>query len=73
MQHVKMAVKGEAVKCEKKGCEREAVNTLRFPDFVREHLDAERPVGLCEEHTKEVQTFPATKEGVAVKEWLDTD
>jgi hypothetical protein len=68
-----MAGRGEPVKCEKKGCEREAVNTLRFPVFVNEDLDAERPVGLCEEHTKEVQIFPKTTEGVAVKEWLKTD
>jgi hypothetical protein len=68
-----MAERGEPVKREKKGCEREAVNTLRFPDFVHADLDAELPVDLCEEHTKEVQKFPKTTEGAAVKKWLETD
>jgi hypothetical protein len=57
------------VKCEKKKCEREAVNTLRFTNFLREDVDVERPVVLCEEHTKEAQGFPTT-DVVAVKKWL---
>jgi hypothetical protein len=60
------------VKCEKNKCKREAVNTLRFHDFIREHLDVEPPVVLCEEHSKEAQGYPTT-DVVAVKKWLEAD
>ena len=56
-------------KCEKKGCEKEALNTLRFTDLVHKYLDTEYPVALCEEHTKEVQRFAET-DVAGVKKWL---
>jgi hypothetical protein len=67
-----MAEKGRTVKCGKKKCESEAVNTLRFTDFIHEHVDVEYPVVLCEEHTKEVHGFN-TADVVAVKKWLEAD
>jgi hypothetical protein len=59
-------------KCGKRGCEREAVNTLRFTDPYRQNLDSDYPVRLCEEHTDEVKQFQETDDK-AVKEWLEMD
>jgi hypothetical protein len=60
-----------ATKCEKRGCEREALNTLTFPDPFHKNVDTEYPVVLCAEHTKEVQQF-AEMDVAGVKKWLDT-
>lgn len=57
-------------KCGKRGCEREAANTLRFPDPIRIDLDSDHPGMLCEEHTQEVKQFPETDAKV-VKQWLE--
>lgn len=61
-----------AKKCEKRGCEKEALNTLRFTDPVHENLDTEYPVVLCEEHTMEVRKF-AKSDVASVKKWLKAD
>lgn len=58
------------MKCEKKRCEREATNTGKFIDFLREDVEVEPRVVLCEEHAKEAQGFP---DGAAVKKWLESD
>jgi hypothetical protein len=60
------------VKCEKEGCEREAVDQLRFTDKIRPHLDVDHPVGLCDERIREAQRFPENAVG-AVKKWLKAD
>jgi hypothetical protein len=59
-----------ATKCEKRGCEKEALNTLRFTDLVYRNVDTDYPVVLCEEHTKQVRRFEKTDVG-AVKKWLN--
>jgi len=59
-----------ATKCEKRGCEKEALNTLRFTDYVYRNVDTDYPVVLCEEHTKEVQKFEET-DVAGVKKWLN--
>jgi hypothetical protein len=60
-----------ATKCEKRGCEKEAANKLRFANYVHRNLDTEYPVVLCEEHTKEVQEFEET-DVAGVKKWLNS-
>lgn len=58
-----------ATKCEKRGCEKEAANKVKFVDPVHENVATESPVALCEEHTKEVQKFDEM-DVAAVKKWL---
>ena len=60
-----------ATKCEKRGCEKEALNTLRFTHYVHRDLDTEYPVGLCEEHSTEAHKFDET-DVAGVKKWLDS-
>jgi len=60
-----------ATACEKKRCEKEAVNKLRFTDYVQKDLDTEYPVALCEEHTKEAQEFEET-DVAGIRTWLNT-
>jgi hypothetical protein len=57
-------------KCEKNGCGKEAVKTLRFVDQVHTSVDTDDPVVLCEGHANEVDRFPKT-DVAAVKEWLN--
>jgi hypothetical protein len=59
-----------ATRCEKRGCEKEVTNELRFADPVHRNVDTEYPVVLCEEHTIEVQKFGET-DVAGVKKWLD--
>jgi hypothetical protein len=59
-----------ATKCEKRGCEKEAANTVIFPDPFHRDVDTEYPVVLCEEHTKEVHKFEET-DVAGVKKWLN--
>jgi len=58
-----------ATKCEKRGCEKEALNTLRFHDLIHIDVDTDNPVVLCGEHTMEVDKF-AKADIAAVKRWL---
>ncbi|MGA3162548.1 MAG: hypothetical protein ABSC77_15190 [Terracidiphilus sp.] len=58
-----------ATKCEKKECEKEALNKIRFTDSVYRNVDTDYPVCLCEEHTKEVQKVDET-DVAGVKKWL---
>ena len=60
-----------ATKCEKRGCEKEALNTLRFHDLIHIDVDTDFPVVLCKEHTKEVDKFAKT-DVAAVKKWLES-
>jgi hypothetical protein len=60
-----------ASKCGKKGCEKEAVNPIRFTDLMHTNVDTDYPVGLCEEHLKEVQRFRET-DVAGVKKWLES-
>lgn len=60
-----------ATKCGKRGCGKEALNTLRFTDLVRTDLDTDHPVVLCEGHTREAQKFEET-DVAGVKKWLET-
>jgi len=60
-----------AARCEKRGCEKQAVNTLRFTDTVRTDLDSDYPVVLCEDHAREVQRFAET-DVAEVQKWLNT-
>jgi hypothetical protein len=59
-----------ATKCEKRGCEQEALNTLRFTDLVYRNVDADYPVVLCKEHTRQVRRFDKSDVG-GVKKWLN--
>ncbi len=59
-------------KCGKRGCAREAANTLRFTDLIRTDVDSDYPVALCEEHTQEVKQFQET-DAKAVKQWLEME
>lgn len=59
------------VKCEKQGCIKEAVNTLRFTDVYRTDVDTDHPVRLCEEHSEQVKRFSPT-DVAGVKKWLDS-
>jgi hypothetical protein len=56
-------------KCGKSGCEKAAVNQVRFTSMIHTNIHNDEPVGLCEEHTKEVKQFPAEDAG-QVKKWL---
>ena len=58
-----------APQCEKNGCEKEAVNKLRFTDPYRKDIDTDDPVALCGDHTGEAKRFSETDVG-AVKRWL---
>lgn len=58
-------------KCEKRGCEKEAVDTLRFTSTVHKDLDMESPVVLCGEHSKEAQRFPET-DATGLRKWLES-
>jgi hypothetical protein len=58
-----------SAKCEKFGCEKEAVETLRITDPFYTDVDSGEPFDLCEEHLKEVQQFPET-DVVGVQKWL---
>jgi hypothetical protein len=60
-----------ATKCEKRGCEKEALNTLRFTDMVHRNVDTDYPVVVCEEHTKEAQKFKETDVD-GLKSWLNS-
>jgi len=60
-----------AKKCEKRGCDKEALNTVRFTDLVHRNVDTDYPVVLCEEHMKEVREFKET-DVAGVKKWLDS-
>ena len=59
-----------AKKCEKRGCDKEALNTVRFTDLVHRNVDTDYPVVLCEEHTTEANEFDDT-EIDGVKKWLN--
>ena len=59
-----------ATKCEKRGCENEGANKVRFTDPFHRNVDTEYPVVLCPEHTKEVQKFEQT-DVAGVKQWLN--
>ena len=59
-----------ATKCGKRGCEKEAFNTLRFTDCVHRNLDTDHPAVLCKEHTKEAQKFEETDVN-GLKKWLN--
>ncbi len=60
-----------AAKCEKRGCEKEALNTLRFHDLIHIDVNTDFPVVLCEGHAKEVDKFAKT-DVAAVKKWLES-
>jgi len=60
-----------ATKCEKRGCKKEAINTLRFTNYVHRNVDTEYPVVLCEEHTKMVREFEETDVS-GVRTWLNS-
>ncbi len=57
-------------KCGKSGCDRESAHTLRFTDLLRADVDADQPIRLCEEHTREVKQFNDT-DVRSVKQWLE--
>jgi hypothetical protein len=59
-----------ATKCGKRGCEKEAINTLRFHYPFHINVDSDYPVVLCEEHTTEANEFDDT-EIDGVKKWLN--
>lgn len=63
---------GTAPRCGKKGCEKQAVDTLRFTDLIHTDLDTEHSVALCEAHSKEARRSP-TVDAARVKKWLSAD
>lgn len=62
-----------AAECRRKGCEKNAVKSLRVTDFYRPDVDTDDPFSLCEEHLKEAQKrFPET-DVTGLMKWLDGD
>jgi hypothetical protein len=63
-------------KCEKRGSEKAASDTLRITDAIYKNVDTEDPIRLCEEHIKEGQRFQKTNgtaDVKALKKWLEMD
>jgi hypothetical protein len=58
--------------CEKKGCKKDATQTLRITDLIYVNVDTDYPVRLCTEHVEEAQRrFKLDVKGL--KKWLEID